>query len=149
MNNNTLTLYKEETILEELDIDQLTFSQTHLFSLNENITQKIQKFQIFNPQHQATLGLIRLDGKIKFDIALTIHHKNISKNKQIQSDPLQCPICKKKFSSPQAVGGHSSRTHPNESEKYQSKVAKREERKHELQRTRQLQNIVQNDLEFL
>ncbi|CAD8115060.1 unnamed protein product [Paramecium sonneborni] len=141
MNNN---------IQEDLfDLEQLTFSQSHIIYSHENIAQKIQKFQIFNPQHQTTLGLIKLDGKIKIDIALQINHKTISKNKQIHSDPRQCPICKKIFTSPQAVGGHSSRVHPNESEKYQTKVAKREERKHELLRTRQLQSIVQNDLEFL
>ncbi|CAD8202246.1 unnamed protein product [Paramecium pentaurelia] len=146
-----LTLYKDDNynLRDDFDIDQLTFSQSHLFSQHENINQKIQKFQIFNPQHQATLGFIKLDGKIKYDISLQINHKTISKNKQKHENPHQCPFCEKKFQSSQAVGGHLSRTHPDQSQNYKFKVAKREERKYELERTRQLQYIVQNDLDLL
>ncbi|CAD8102460.1 unnamed protein product [Paramecium primaurelia] len=146
-----LTLYKDDNfnLRDDFDIDQLTFSQPHLFSQHENINQKIQKFQIFNPQHQATLGFIKLDGKIKYDISLQINHKTISKKKDNYGDQYQCPQCEKTFKSHQAVGGHRSRAHPNQSEIYKSKVAKREERKYELERTRQLQYIVQNDLDLL
>ncbi|CAD8203923.1 unnamed protein product [Paramecium octaurelia] len=149
--NNKLTLFEEEnnTISELLDFDDYAFSQTHRYNSYDISNQKIQKFQIFNPQHQATLGFIKLDGKITQDIPPQISNKTIQKQKQPSNNPPICHLCTKSFKSHKALGGHLSRAHPNQSEKFKSRIAKADGRKHELLRTRQLQAIAYSDLKLL
>ncbi|CAK60227.1 unnamed protein product (macronuclear) [Paramecium tetraurelia] len=149
--NNKLTLYEEEnnTISDLFDLDDYAFSQTHRYNSYDNTNQKIQKFQIFNPQHQATLGFIKLDGKITQDIPPQISDKPIKKQKQTSKNAPICHLCSKSFESHKALGGHLSRAHPNQSEKFKTRIAKADGRKHELLRTRQLQAIALSDLKLL
>ena len=44
---------------------------------------------------------------------------------------VKCPICHRHFSNKEALGGHTSKAHPNESSKYRSKMQRRNEREPE------------------
>jgi hypothetical protein len=108
------------TIQRKLCLDEL---KTLLETIQEtySITSSIEKDMI-NKAAVYIEQINKISDKLKKSI------RKEPKSKKVKSKGFQCDYCESQFSTGQALGGHMSRTHPNQSQKYNKKKMIRQER---------------------
>jgi uncharacterized C2H2 Zn-finger protein len=118
-----------------------SFNTTAPELLARILKPRVEKSLSENQAASAQLAFKEWSKLFKHEI---LKHEN-DEHQSPKEDPsvFQCNKCDKTFSSQQALGGHSSKSHPGSSQKYNKKIVVRQGREYEREMLKQAKKMIE------